>query len=330
MEPFDKNIHALLAKYLAGECSPEEEAAVRRWLEASPDHQHQLADLVWLWERAPEGVPPPPRAVDTEAALRQVQARLRGSGWQVWRNQTGPFLLRAAAVFVLALSAVLWWQTRETSAPAQRLAAAEVPLTDTLADGSRVTLERHSGLTLAAGFNRRERRMRLEGQAFFQVAPDTSRPFIVEVQELQVRVVGTAFTVDNQQTPGQVLVTVFEGKVQVRAGQQLLLLSAGEQAVYDQPSKNLTRTAPRQGNPEPSSRMFAFDATPLGQVAERLSVAYGVRIVLKNKNLENCPLTASYNQLPLERVLRLVADSFSLQVEKTADGYMLSGEACEE
>ncbi len=329
MDYFDKNIDELLAKHLAGECSPEEEETISKWLAASPENKRQLADLVWLWQRAGNGLTAPPRVVNTEAALRQTRNRLRQTGRNVFLGLHTGIWLRAAAALVLALGAVYFWQQNAGPEPIQ-IAATETILTDTLTDGSVVTLGQHSGISLSAGFNRRERRMRLNGQAFFQVTPDTNRPFVVEVEALEVQVVGTAFTVDEKSTPDKVIVTVDAGTVRVSLKAQQLLLQAGEQATFDRSTGKLSRTIPQQGSPVFKNRVFRFDATPLRSVVAQIEKSYGVRIFLKNKQLEKCPLTASYNNLPLERVLQLVSESFSFELEKVEGGYLLLGTACEE
>lgn len=329
MDIFDEKIDELLAKRLAGECSPEEEAVIGQWLAESPAHQKHLEDLEWLWERSSDALTPAPRPVDTEQALLRVKNRLKnGGGTHGLRWQRG-YWMQAAAVFLLAVAAVYWWQTGSTPEPV-RIAATGLTLTDTLTDGSVVTLERKSGLTLTGNFNRRERRMRLEGEAFFAVAHDTVRPFVVEVQEVEVTVVGTAFTVDNATDPGKVTVFVTEGKVKVSAKNQSLLLLPGEQATYNRQSGMLTRTATAPAQGIPGQRIFRFDATPLSTVILQVSKAYDVRIMLKNKKLEECMLSARYNNLSLERVLELVADSFNLTVEKTTEGYLLDGAGCGE
>lgn len=329
MALFDEKIDELLAKHLAGECSAEEEQAISRWLDESSEHQTYLEELRWLWEHSAEGLPASPRQVNTEEALQQVKSRLQRKGGNSGLHWQRNFFLRAAAVFLLALAAVYWLRTGNTPDPV-RIASAGTILTDTLNDGSVVTLREHSGLTLAGNFNRRERRLRLEGEAFFEVAHDTVRPFVVEVQDLEVIVVGTAFTVDNTTEPDKVVVTVTEGKVRVSRNGQSLLLTPGEQATCNLTSGTLVRTTPAQGVPDLQSRMFRFEATPLGTVIQQLSKAYGVTIVLKNKQLETCPLTARYLNLPLERVLELVSQSFSISVEKVENGYTLDGESCGE
>ncbi len=328
MNNFDEKIDSLLAKYLAGECSPEEERVVQNWLAESAENEQYLSDLVWLWERSASGLSPAPRAVDTDAALQKVKNNLRGTGKVVSMGRYRTFWLRAAAVLLLAAAAVYWWQTAGTPEPV-RMAATETILTDTLTDGSVVTLQQNSALTLHTKFNRRERRLRLEGEAYFEVAPDSTRPFVVEVQDVQVQVVGTAFTVDNFSDVSKVIVTVTEGKVRVRKNGQELLLGPGEQATYDRTNAQLQRTVQEQGTPVFKNRIFRFDATPLQMVVKQLSEAYGVEISLNKAQLENCPLTARYNNLTLDRVLNLVAESFSFKIEKSGKGYVLVGEGCE-
>ena len=90
-----------------------------------------------------------------------------------------------------------------TPNPVIEIAAGNAIRTDTLADRSVIVLNKTSTLRLAEGYNRRERRMRLSGEARFAVQPDKEKPFVVEVEALEVRVVGTEFTVED--TPQGVL-----------------------------------------------------------------------------------------------------------------------------
>lgn len=325
------DIDDLLAKQLAGENSPDEAAAVQTWLAESPDNQRYFAGLQQLWDDAPSAAAQPPRAVDTEAALQKVKPQLhaqprigvvRMGGWMRW----------AAAAALLVAVAAAWLLLRPAQAEQPDIASAATPRTETLTDGSVVTLNRQSALTVADGFNRRERRMRLRGEAFFQVKPDTERPFFVETGEVEIKVVGTAFNVDENSRPGQVVVSVTEGKVLVTAAAQSLLLLPGERAAYTLADRSLARLtdAPGPNDLAYKTRVFHFVGTPLGEVVARLSAVYGTDIFLKNKDLENCPLRADYENLPLEEVLERLAGAFSLEIEQQSDGgIVLDGEGCE-
>lgn len=330
MDNFDEHIDERIARHLAGETTPEEDAALQAWAAQSPENQRYFADLQAIWEKSPSLRPAASRAVDTETALKKVKARLRGGNTMRPLTVRMNFLWKAAAGIALALAAVYFLWLRQSPAPSSVIAASGSAVTDTLTDGSVVTLSRQSGLALAAKFNKRERRLRLHGEAYFEVKPDTARPFIVEVSDIEVRVVGTAFNVDNATDSNAVTVLVTEGKVQVSVRGQSLLLLAGDAALYDKRAGTLSRMETQQ-NPPPMNRVFFFDATPLPEVTRQVGKAYGIKITLKNKALEKCVLTARYNNLPPERVLDLIAESFSLQLSKTGTGeYTLDGEGCGE
>ena len=191
-----------LARYLAGESSPEEAAAMRRWLDERPER----AELVAAMQRALAPLEVGTTDADVEAALRSVHARIeeqtagsppltvaRGGSpkrlprWEprpipVWQRNG----LRAAAAVVLLVGAGLVWRSLESGAghtpavAAQRFASA-VGERDSvrLSDGSRVVLGPGSLLTVNEGFGASAREVELHGEAFFDVVHDQARPFTV-------------------------------------------------------------------------------------------------------------------------------------------------------
>ncbi|HNG90650.1 MAG TPA: FecR domain-containing protein [Saprospiraceae bacterium] len=319
------DIDDLLAKQLAGESSPAEEAAVQAWLAESPEHAQYYADLQRLWQNAPRAAAPLRRPVDTEAALLRVKGQtLRPARAQ--RVSMYAWVRWAAAAAVLLAAALVWRWVRPKADDALQIAATAAPRTDTLADGSVVALQVGGSVTTSGGYNQRERRLRLSGNATFQVKPDVSRPFLVETQGLEVRVVGTVFSV--QEGLGQVEVYVSEGKVRLSAQGRELYLQRGERATYHLSDGSLSRI--EGGDSGRSNREFRFVGTPLGEVVRQLSAAYGKRISLKNPALADCPLRADYLDLPLETVLERLAGAFSLHVERVNDGsILLDGDSCE-
>ncbi len=330
MEKLDEHIDAYIARHLAGETTPEEDAALQAWVAKSPDNRRYFDDLQAIWDKSPAMRPAASRPVDTEAALEKVRARLRDGGGALrpLTVRMNPLWRAAAAVLLVVTAAYFIW-LRNTPGPATVIAATDTALTDTLTDGSVIALSPQSGLTLAKNFNTRERRVRLRGEARFKVSSDTTRPFVVEMADLEVRVVGTEFNVDNTDDTGSVSVTVAEGKVRVSARGQSLLLQAGEGALYDKKSGTLARTVNQQ-NP-PQNRLLRFTATPLREVVQQVEKMYGVKVTLKNKTLEGCLLTARYNNLTPNEVLDLVAESFSLQLTKAGSNeYVLDGTGCGE
>ncbi len=323
------DIDELLAKQLAGEAEPDEARTVETWLRESEANQEYFDGLQQLWQQVPKARAQPTRVVDMETALRKVKAQIQES--PIPRARIVPmrfWMQAAAAVLVLVVAAVWFFRTPQPSQPLQ-IAATDTTLTDTLTDGSVVVLNRNSGLRIAENFNRKERRMRLSGEAYFQVAHDTTRAFVVEVGSLEVQVMGTAFNVDGHSDLNNVTVTVNTGKVRLRTATQTELLTAGQQAVYENTTGKITRLT--QADPNVlayKNRRFVFDGVPLREVVQQLSDVYDIDISLKNKALENCPLTAPFDNLALDEVLNIIALSFDLTIERSNGKVVLDGAGC--
>jgi ferric-dicitrate binding protein FerR (iron transport regulator) len=323
----------LIAKRLSGEATPDEEQALNGWLREDPDHQRYFEQMQRLWQQAPGAAAGLVRPVDTEAALARVKSRFGSTaptagGGRVVRFQQW-WLAAAAAVAVLV--ATWWWLQPSNAAQAVQLAATEQALNDTLSDGTVVALNRQSGLT--ATFSGRERRVKMRGEAYFDVAHDASKPFVIEARELEIRVLGTAFNVDNLSDDNTVRVQVTRGKVQLRSGSQQVLLTAGQQATFDRRTGQISAISTLDNPTVATWRdgRFNFEDTPLSEVVAQLEQAYGVRIVLKNNVLEKCRVQSRYkNDEPLERILELLCDTFSLTYEQRDGVYYLDGPGCGE
>lgn len=100
----------------------------------------------------------------------------------------------------------------------------------TLADGSRVWLNAGTSLTYPVAFVAAERSVTIKGEAYFEVAPDKVKPFLVNTGNAYVKVLGTHFNVMNYSGEPSVQTTLLEGSVQVIAGEKEMLLKPGQQS----------------------------------------------------------------------------------------------------
>ncbi|MGS2741017.1 FecR family protein [Sinomicrobium sp. M5D2P17] len=99
-----------------------------------------------------------------------------------------------------------------------------------LQDGSVITLNRNSRIVYTDEFGKADRKVELTGEAFFKVAKDPLKPFLIKTGELNTRVVGTRFNI--KENNRSVSVTVSEGKVKVYHAKDTVNLTAGRQGVY--------------------------------------------------------------------------------------------------
>ena len=186
---------------------PEEEAAFRHWLASDPRHAATFARLESAWFVFGK----PRRTGTTSDVLTELARRAQQ------RRKRRRTLVTATALLALFVGAVSWRFTRAPDetvslSPAATLLA---PAQRKLPDGSLVILKPEAQVTEA--FSAAVRRVTLvRGEAMFHVQKDSTRPFVVSAGGVEVRAVGTAFSV--QLGSGQVEVLITEGTVAVEPG----------------------------------------------------------------------------------------------------------------
>lgn len=150
-----------------------------------------------------------------------------------------------------------------------------------LSDSTTVYLNSESKLTYPVTFDGGERRVRLEGEAYFDVAR-TGQPFVIEAGKMSIRVLGTRFNARAYADEGKIATTLEEGLVSVSAGDTSLLLEPGEQAVLDEKGALTKRrvdtylfTAWREG-------VFVFKDERLEDVLNTVARWYNLHVFYQN------------------------------------------------
>ena len=147
-----------------------------------------------------------------------------------------------------------------------------------LADGSIVTLNRYSTLIWDKA-QKTKRAVSLEGDAFFDVARDEARPFVISTGPVEIEVLGTSFYVDARVDQALVDVVVESGQVAVRAGTEEVIIGANEKASFN---KN-TGTLEQAINDDPhynsvKTQTLHFENSGLDEVARALGQAFSCRV----------------------------------------------------
>ena len=157
-----------------------------------------------------------------------------------------------------------------------------------LHDGTQVYLNSGSSLKFPSAFPFNERRVRLLGEAFFEVSPDNDRPFIVEASQAYICVLGTSFNVKAYEDEPSIYVTLQEGNVSVYSeNSQALSLTSGEQAILD---KTTLSTQSKKADPYLYSAWkdgnFHFQDAPLEDILKQLERWYNIKAQYKNPELK--------------------------------------------
>ncbi len=290
-------------------------AALERWRCSSTAHHIAMLRLETVWNKADRLRAVAPAGHSGDA----VEEEDGGTVVHITRarDKTLRWYLPLAAAAALAALAVPAWQMLQQPGSQSYATAVGGFQRLPLADGSRVELNTDSRLEVA--FTRAEREVQLDqGEAFFTVAHDAARPFVVHAGEYRVTAIGTAFSVRRQ--GDRISVAVTEGRVRVdrasgasaaplvfvAAGQRIEAAPAAAVAVQAVTAVALEQDLSwRDG-------MLSFEEKPLAAVAAEFN-RYNVRQLVVDPSVADVAISGSFRANNLDGFLRLLEQGFGVQ-----------------
>ena len=206
----------VLTAYLRGELNAAEAAAVEAWYDASAANRRLLGEIYYILyvnDRINDTA-----GIDVERSLRQFKRRMHAGRRISLRRIT----LRAAAAAAVAVILLAGGVT--TVSLSKRLAQPLTVITHlgersqvVLPDGTKVWLNSASSVEYVAPFFSRERRVKMDGEAYFEVQHDAQAPFVVSTNGLDIKVLGTRFNIRNDDNDHRITTVLLEGAVKAYA-----------------------------------------------------------------------------------------------------------------
>jgi ferric-dicitrate binding protein FerR (iron transport regulator) len=327
MKPEDAIDDALIAKFLAGEATPEEAMLVSDWIDRSEENKawFNQSQQAWLQHQ------PVTEARD-----------YKSDAWKAIRQNISPapagkvvFFtpLRVAATILLLISVGTILYLLKPATPAQEAWITENSnekiLTLPLPEGTSIVLNRNSSLSYPKEFKGKTRTVKLEGEAFFDVTHQADQPFEVDYGEVTIKVLGTAFNVRDQKTSATIETQVIRGKVMMSHRDRSIIIEAGWTGEYNKKSKALSlRKSQSENRLGYATHTFTFEDASLKSVTDLLAESYGVVFVFENEKLKDCHLTSSYQNKSLSFILEVIAESLNLKYTWKENRVYLSGDGC--
>ena len=161
----------------------------------------------------------------------------------------------------------------------------------TLSDGTIVYLNSESELRYPVNFVGRDRRVYLSGEAYFDVVQDEAHPFIVDMGNSSVRVLGTSFDVRAYADEDEVLTTLVQGSVKFSAGKEFVTLEPGKQAVLGKSGSSGTRDVDTYLYTAWKEGVFAFKRQRLEEIMKVVARWYDVNIFWENVSQKEVTFT---------------------------------------
>lgn len=308
---------ALLQKYKAGLCTPEEAARIQRWYDSFEGLQND-PDAGDIQNAADEA------AYQTLIKLfGEKNTSLPGNK----KNRFVYYFSRVAACLIIGCSVYLiTGKLKRTGSPPVTYSQYSTKKGERkeiqLSDGSVVMLNVASILRVASDFGVKTRNVQLQGEAFFHVSKDKTRPFIIKTGKIYTRVVGTSFNINAYTDENMISVAVATGKVQVERdnGRRKTLIGSNlthnHLLVY-----NLARNTCRQTLANVDSlaawrvNKLVFDKASVQQIARVIERTYNVPVILIGKPQQPGLYTVTFDNTPLNRLLPLLANLTGITYE---------------
>lgn len=187
----------------------------------------------------------------------------------------------------------------------------------TLTDGTTVWLNASSSITFPAAFAQSERKVAIEGEAYFEVTADARRPFRITARNQVVEVLGTTFNINAYSEQGLIQSTLVQGKIKVGTAGSSLVLKPGQQTnVMADGSIGLANVPDVEAATAWTRNYFQFRGASIEMIMSHLSKWYGVPAEIKDRIDEKFVLEISRNA-PLDEVLTLLKLTGQLDIKET-------------
>jgi transmembrane sensor len=325
-----EHIDDLIAKYLAGEALPDEAILLDEWRSMSPENELYFTQSEKAFQFNHTTITKTDTARLYQDVLSQMEQYEKKEAKIIpLKRHFTPLRIAASLLVISFLSAVIHFTLRKNGLAEITIASADTTQQQQLADGSTVFLNKHTKLIVEGGFNGKKRKLKLEGEAFFEVVHDDKKPFVIEAGGIQIKDIGTAFNVKAQPESDSVIVSVSEGIVDITNGEHTVQLMADQSLIYIRSTNTFGKTTNVSVNSASyKTRIFKFKATTLEDVIATVNEVYGPIMILENKKLAKCNITVEFENQSPQTIVDIVTETLGLTYDNRNGQYVIKGTSC--
>jgi ferric-dicitrate binding protein FerR (iron transport regulator) len=332
--------YKLLLKKISGALTEEEKLLLADLLKAYPEFSEAYETVQWLWNESAVSSQPRPAERSKRLLERNLQ-QLEQQGLlpqqleptasaPAGKKKAGRYYLMGAGILALAIAciAMLFMQQPEKKETAEKRFPNMVitrPGSRTkliLPDGTTVWLNASSKLTYGDDFLQKERRVQLDGEAFFEVVKNEGKPFIINTAVMDVRVLGTSLNVKSYPGEKKAETVLIRGKIEVqvkRRPQERYLLSSYEKLsiasnpdIHAHKELSISSVAPAGKDSVIAETAWVdnelvFNGEPLSELAVRMERWFGLRITVTGERLQSFRMTGAFKDDSPEEALKAIS-----------------------
>lgn len=323
-----------IVRYLAGEGTREDNKQLEEWVRSDVRHRQYFDSFKKLWELG--GIDVDNFNPDRQLALQNMLKRIHNekpSDERKLIHNLFYYAKRMAAILIvgLGIGVAVYFIYQQTGVDAPRVLTSSAQMKHVvLRDGTSVWLNEHSSVRYPEKFTGSFRRVHLDGEAYFEVAKNPEKPFIIDAGNSLTQVVGTSFNIRSMADENETVITVTSGKVKFRerSGHQEVYLEKGDKGILKEDPAGVVKEKNSDVNfLSWKTGKLVFSNTPLDEAAKAIARHYHTTIVVHG-NVARCAFTSEFNNQRLDDVLEELQILLNIQIKRQNSRIILEGNGC--
>ncbi len=318
------DIDRIILKYLKGEASLDEQHKLMQWLSEDQANKHSFKEISKYWKSYTKDF-----GLVQEDVENKIFNRIKHKEKEVKaRKKLNYKMVTGIAASILIILSSIWYLDQYMNLSQEPSTALEENLfvekaslpgqkiTTKLPDGSIVRLNSGSTLIVPEKFNNRFREVELTGEAFFDVAKDAERPFIIHTKDFSIRVLGTSFNVKAYPNDSEKLVAVKTGLVNVKSKFNKSVELSPDQMVNIQGGaiSDILKTDNKLVYGW-IDHLLVFQDRSLSEAFDQIELWFGVELTFDNLIIPEKPITASFENPTLEEVMSNISKVYGFNYQ---------------
>ena len=269
-------------KYFRGTITDEEEKLLSKFLQENEQNHKQFEQWSEEWHNAAQTQATAKTSSAWENLMKNQKKEQHSRGKKMY------WYWSAAAVVLLLIGFGLWMFLPKSvdEQPFMAQTNQHEQQSVTLPDGTLVTLNGNSKLTYSSDFGKCDRIITFEGEGVFDVQKDATKPFIINVGDYSVTVLGTHFNLSAYQQDEAYTLALIEGSVKIKYKQDSVMVQPDESVRFDRQTTTFTKETIQAASADAWTQgKLAFDNIPLQDLARKLERIYDVNITFADSQV---------------------------------------------
>lgn len=312
----ENRINHIIARVLSGESSSDDILSLSEWLNENEKNRDEFRRLKNYWDADVAFKHSVAPAFSADKLQQKIDVQRRQTDRrQLWRNAI-PLIAAACLLFILS-TAFFLYNTNDRTSEYYTLMTGEHTSNFTMEDGTVITLNKNSRLSYSDKYGKSSRDVKLEGEAYFEVAKDSGKPFQVEMNGASITVLGTHFNIKADAESDDITATLVEGSIRFEGAKQNIVMTPNQQLTF---SRSTNKVDVKHVDTDPFTSwkdgLLKYKSIPFIELIKELQSTYKVEIQIDSQELMKPTVTVSgtfSQEQSIEQILKVISRSLPIR-----------------